>query len=309
MGTFNPAEFAALETLMLQARAVMEGFLHGLHKSPFHGPSVEFADYRQYQPGDDPRRLDWRLYARSDRLVIKRFEQEVSARARMIIDTSASMSYRGSRAWGAKLDAARILSTALAWLLLRQNDAVGLFAPGEAAQSSGSGDIRHLEPSQTPSQLGRFLGEVEALEARGEGRLPELLDRVAELVRRRGLIFLFTDLLDDPALFELPLRRLRFAGHEVILIQILDPDELDFPFTDGTVFEDLETGAERQLSGAAARTAYLDRFERFMAEHRALLRRLEISHLLVRTDEDPALALGRFLARHRLARRGLTGKP
>lgn len=269
----------------------MEGFLTGVHGSPFHGPSVEFNDYRDYQPGDDLRHLDWRLYARNDRLCIKRFERETNARSYVLCDTSGSMSYRGERAWGTKLECARILAVALGWFLLGQNDAVGLLAVGEEDDR-----LAYLKPSQKRSQLGRLLGEVERLSSAGGENLAALLERSSRLAHRRSLVFLFSDLLEPSSGVEAGFKRLRFEGHECLVVQILDPDEIDFPFVEGTVFEDLETGTRRQLEGGEIRSLYMERFEAFMEGHRELFRQLEIPHVVVRTDEDPGQALGRFLA-------------
>ena len=321
---FDPARFAALATLALKARYVMEGFLHGIHGSPFHGPSVEFADYRDYQPGDDLRHLDWRLYARNDRLCVKRFEQETNARCYMLLDTSASMTYRGERAWGSKLDCARVMATALAWFLLKQNDAVGLVAlsPGAgrasdessagaaestaaestaaestAAESTvGRGRLRYLPPSQQGSRLGRMMAELEALDSSGDAALSELLRRTGRLAHRRSLILLFSDLLEPSEEVELAFKRFRFDGHECLVFQVLDPDEIDFPFEDPGVFEDLESGERRQVAGADARAAYLERFAAFMRRHEELFRLLEMPHAVIRTDQDPGRALGRFLS-------------
>lgn len=289
---FDPAGFAALGTLTLKARYVMEGFLHGVHGSPFHGPSVEFSDYRDYQPGDDLRHLDWRLYARNDRLCIKRYEQETNARCYVLCDTSGSMSYRGARAWGSKLDCARVVATALGWFLLKQNDAVGLIALRPGPEQS----LRYLRPSQKGSQLGRFLGEVEGLDGAGGEHLAALLEETSRLSHRRSLILLFSDLLEPSAAVETGFKRLRFEGHECIVFQVLDPDEIDFPFAEGTVLEDLETGERRQFEDAEIRDLYRERFEAFMEAHRELFRQLEIPHVVLRTDEDPARLLGRFLA-------------
>lgn len=289
---FDPADFAALGTLTLRARYVMEGFLHGVHGSPFHGPSVEFNDYRDYQPGDDLRHLDWRLYARNDRLCIKRYEQETNARCYVLCDTSGSMAYRGERAWGSKLDCARVVATALGWFLLKQNDAVGLIA----LRPSGDARLRYLRPSQKGDQLGRFLGEAEALDGAGGENLAELLGEASRLAHRRSLILLFSDLLEPSKAVETGFRRLRFEGHECLVFQVLDPDEIDFPFAEGTVLEDLETGERRQYEGAEIRALYRERFAAFMDAYRELFQRLEIPHVVLRTDEDPGQALGRFLA-------------
>jgi uncharacterized protein (DUF58 family) len=288
---FDPKVLAALEGLDFKARYVMEGFLTGLHDSPFHGFSVEFSDYRNYQPGDDLRHLDWRLYARNDRLCIKRYMQETNVRFYIICDTSASMSYRGAAAWGSKLECARVLAAALTWFLLRQNDAAGMISLG------GESEIpEFVRPSQRPNQLGLMLRQLELLRASGGARLSALLQHAARLVHRRSVILFFSDLLEPSEEVTLGFKQLRFHGHEVIVFQVLDRDETEFPFTESKVFEDLETGRRRVVSPSAARAKYLARFNAFMAAHRELFRSLEMPHCVVRTDENPWHALAMFLA-------------
>src|SRR6476660_2499773 len=153
---FDPKLLAALEGLDFKARYVMEGFLSGLHDSPFHGFSVEFSDYRNYQPGDDLRHLDWRLYARNDRLCIKRYMQETNVRFYVVCDTSTSMNYRGKKAWGSKLECARVLAAALTWFLLKQNDAAGM-----VSLDSATGRPEFIRPSQRSSQFGLLLRQLE----------------------------------------------------------------------------------------------------------------------------------------------------
>lgn len=289
--SFDPQALASLEGLDFKARYVMEGFLTGLHESPFHGFSVEFSDYRDYQPGDDLRHLDWRLFARSDRLCIKRYMQETNVRFYVICDTSASMAYRGSKAWGSKLDVARILAAALTWFLLKQNDAAGMVTLAHA-----SGVPEFIRPSQRPSQLGVMLRQLDALQPAGGERLASLLQHVVRLVHRRSVILFFSDLLEPSAEVEQGFKQLRFYGHEVIVFQVLDPDEIEFPFSEAKIFEDLETGARRAVSPELVRENYLARFKEFMAAHSALFRSLELPHCQVRTDENPWRALAMFLA-------------
>jgi len=288
---FDPKVLAALEGLDFKARYVMEGFLSGLHESPFHGFSVEFSDYRNYQPGDDLRHLDWRLFARSDRLCIKRYMQETNARFYVICDTSASMAYRGATAWGSKLDGARILAAALTWFLLKQNDAAGMVT------LSGVDDVpRFIRPSQRPTQFGLMLRQLEALRAAGGACLAQLLQHTARLVHRRSVILFFSDLLEPSEEVALGFKQLHFHGHECIIFQILDQDEIEFPFSEARVFEDLETGVRRVVTPAAARERYLARFDAFMTGHRVLFQGLEMAHCVVRTDKDPWHALALFLA-------------
>jgi uncharacterized protein (DUF58 family) len=288
---FEPKLLAALEGLDFKARYVMEGFLSGLHDSPFHGFSVEFSDYRNYQPGDDLRYLDWRLYARNDHLCIKRYMQETNVRFYMICDTSASMSYRGAAAWGAKLECAKIIAAALTWFLLRQNDAAGLIT------LNGEGGVpEFIRPSQRPNQFGLMLRQLELLRPAGGACLARLLEHTVRLAQRRSVLLIFSDLLEPSEEVALGFQQLRFHGHEALVFQVLDRDEIEFPFAESRVFEDLESGARRVVSPAAAREKYLARFGAFMAGYRDLFRRLEIPHCVARTDESPWRALAMFLS-------------
>lgn len=292
---FDPKLLAALEGLDLKARYVMEGFLTGLHDSPFHGFSVEFSDYRNYQPGDDLRRLDWRLYARSDRLCIKRYMQETNVRFYVVCDTSASMDYRGSAAWESKLSCAKILAAGMSWFLLKQNDAAGMVT------LNGLSEIpEFIRPSQKSTQFGVILRQLDTLAPSGGASLSTLLGHVARLVHRRSIILFFSDLLEPSDDVALGFKQLRFDGHEVIVFQVLDRDELDFPFAEPRIFEDLETGVRRVISPAAVREKYLERFNAFMQPYYELFRNLEMPHCIVRTDENPWHALALFLAQRKL---------
>lgn len=289
---FDPKALAALEGLDLKARYVMEGFLSGLHESPFHGYSSEFSEYRDYQPGDDLRHLDWQLFARSDRLCVKQYTQETNARVYVVMDTSASMGYRGADAWGSKLAAARTVAAALTWFLLRQNDAVGLIALGPGGPELAPTFAR---PSQKPSQMALLLRLLEAIEPAGGERLGPLLGHATRLIRRRSLVLFFSDLLEPSEAIERAFKELRFLGHDCMAFQVLDRDEVEFPFGPAAEFEDLETGARRFVNPGAARARYLERFGAFMAAHKELFRTLEIPHCVVRTDHDPYRALMTFL--------------
>jgi uncharacterized protein (DUF58 family) len=291
---FDPKMLAALEGLDLKARYVMEGFLTGLHDSPFHGFSVEFSDYRNYQPGDDLRHLDWRLYARNDRLCIKRYMQETNARFYLLCDTSASMSYRGAAAWGSKLECAKVLAAALTWFLLKQNDAAGILTlDGEAEVPE------FIRPSQRSTQFGLILRQLEKLRSSGGSCLSRLLHHASRLVHRRSVVLFFSDLLEPSEEVALGLKQLRFLGHDVMMFQVLDRDELEFPFPEPKIFVDLETGARRLVSPASVRERYLARFNRFMESYRELFRSLEMPHCVVRTDENPWRALALFLSQRK----------
>jgi len=288
---FDPKVLAELHGLDFKARYVMEGFLNGLHSSPFHGFSVEFSDYRDYQPGDDLRHLDWRLYARNDDLCIKRYMQETNVSFYVLCDASASMNYRGAGAWGAKLECAKILAAALTWFLLKQNDAAGLVTLG-----GGTGVPEFIPPSQRPNQFGLLLRRLESLRAAGGACLASLLEHTARLVRRRSVILLFSDLLEPSESVALGLKQLRFHGHEVVIFQTLDCDELEFRFAKPMIFADMESGDRREVSPPDVREKYLARFRAFMEAHRELFRQLEMPHCVVRTDQSPWQALAMFMA-------------
>lgn len=291
---FDPRMLSALEGLDFKARYVMEGFLSGLHDSPFHGFSVEFSDYRNYQPGDDLRHLDWRLYARSDRLCVKRYMQETNVRFYVVCDTSASMEYRGAHAWASKVECAKVLAAGMTWFLLKQNDAAGMVTV------SGSGEIpEFIRPSQKPTQFGVMLRQLDQLRPSGGACLASLLQHVARLVHRRSVILFFSDLLEPSSDVSLGFKQLRFQGHEVIVFQVLDRDELEFPFAEPRVFEDMENGVRRIISPAQVREKYLERFNAFMQPHYQLFQSLEMPHCVVRTDENPWRALALFLAQRK----------
>ena len=214
---FDPQVMSLLHSLDLKARYIVEGFLHGLHRSPFHGISVEFSEYRDYQPGDDLRHLDWQLYARSNRLCVKKYTQETNVRMYVVIDTSGSMRYRGRNAWASKLEVSKTIAAALTSLMLRQNDAVGLLTLDE-----GSSGAEFIRPSQKPSQFGLLLGHLQQITAAGGPRLSDLLQHVVRLIHRRSVVLFFSDLLEDSAAITESFQQLRFLGHECLIFQVLD---------------------------------------------------------------------------------------
>lgn len=290
---FDPKVLSALEGLDFKARYVMEGFLSGLHNSPFHGFSVEFSDYRNYQAGDDLRNLDWRLYARSDRLCIKRYLQETNVRFYILCDASASMGYRGAGAWGSKIECAKVLAAALTWFLLKQNDAAGMVRLDEQNAAE------YIRPSQGTAQFGLMLRRLEALAPGGGPCLARLVQQATRLIHRRSVVLLFSDLLESNDEIALAFKQLRFEGHEVIIFQVLDRDEVEFPFLEPRVFEDLESGVRRVVSPAAVREKYLERFHAFMRRHYELFRDLSMPHCVVRTDQNPWEALALFLTKRK----------
>jgi uncharacterized protein (DUF58 family) len=306
---FDPEVLKALSGLQFRARYVVEGFLSGMHESPFHGYSAEFNDYRNYQPGDDLRHLDWRFYARADKLCIKRFEQETNLHFHVIVDTSASMAYQGQKAWGRKLDYASLLAASFTWLLLKQKDAVSLLTlqtastgrtlVGEQARTRPESQLRFLKASSKPSQFGLVVHLLETAAAVGGPCLAELLESARRLIPRRSVILLVSDLLDPAETVREQLKHLHFMGHEILVFQVLDQDELEFPFQKNHLFEDLESGERRRIQAERVRESYLSRFHAFLREYQELFQNLEIGHTLLPTDADPARALAFFLSQRK----------
>src|SRR5476649_2449214 len=264
-GFVDAKALMAIRSLELRARVVVEGFWNGLHRSPYHGFSVEFTEYRQYSPGDDTRYLDWRLYARSDRYYLKKFEDETNLRCHLLVDQSRSMNY-GTLGY-TKSDYARTLAATLAWFLNGQGDAVGLFTFAERVRDYLPARHRH----------GHLRQLMHALENESEGsetNLGEPLRRVAELARKRGLIVLISDLLAPVDELERNLGRLTAAGHELVIFQVLDPNELAFDFTGAKLFQDIESGKDFYLDPVALRSDYQQRLKVHTQEVETICRKL-----------------------------------
>lgn len=287
-----------LKSLELRARAVVEGFLAGLHRSPFHGFSAEFSEYRQYTPGDDPRYLDWKLFARSDRYYIKRFEEETNLACWLLLDLSRSMGF-GTLGY-TKADYARTAAATLAYFLTRQRDAIGLITFDEVIGEALPARFR-------PSHLHRV---ILALESAVSGNATEIagpLEQIANTVTQRGLVVLLSDLLTPLDGLELNLGMLRARGHEVIVMRVLDPREVDFQFDDSSMFRDLETGREFYIDPAAARESYQSRFNEHAAKLTAICDGHGIDLLTLTTDSPLDEMLFDFLSSR--ARSTAMGRP
>lgn len=282
-GSFiDPAALMRIKNLQLRAKIVVQGFLSGLHKSPYHGFSVEFTEYRQYTPGDDLRYLDWKLFARSDRYYLKRFEDETNLRCWLLVDLSRSMGF-GSRGYD-KASYARTAAATIAYFLTLQRDAVGLITFDQ--------EIREFLPARFRSgHLRRLMLSLEHSLSGAATDLATPLEQVARTARKRGLIVLLSDLLAPVETISSRLGWLRSRGHEVLLLRILDPAELQFSFQEESLFHDLETGRELYIDPDAARRNYLERFE----EHRRSLEQacvdLGIDLYQLTTGEPLELAL------------------
>ena len=283
----DPAIVARIGSLELIARTIVEGFLVGLHRSPFKGFSVEFSEYRQYLPGDDPATIDWKLFARSDRYYVKKFEEETNLECHLLLDVSASMGY-GSHPVS-KLQYGSFLAASLAYLMHRQRDGVGLTVFDDRVVASlpvaaRSGHLRELLATLSRAAVGE----------RSDVAMP--LNQLAARMTRRGLVVLISDLLDEPAGIIDGLKHLRFRGSEVIVFQTLDPAELTFPFEEAARFQDLETAEAVPAVPAEVRADYLEGIETLVRRYRRELRVANIDYHLVDTAQPLDTALLAYLS-------------
>ena len=285
-GFVDAKALMAIRSLELRARVVVEGFWNGLHRSPYHGFSVEFTEYRQYSPGDDTRYLDWRLYARSDRYYLKKFEDETNLRCHLLVDQSRSMNY-GTTGY-TKSDYARTLAATLAWFLNGQGDAVGLFTFAERVRDYLPARHRH-------GHLRQLMHALENESAGSATNLGEPLRRVAELARKRGLIVLISDLLAPVDELENNLARLTAAGHEVVVFQVLDPNELEFKFNRAMLFQDVESEKDIYLDPETVRAEYQRRLRDHGLGIETICRKLGFAFHRVVTNEPMDVALFNFL--------------
>lgn len=284
-----PHELVALGGLEFVARRVVEGFLVGLHRSPHRGFSVEFAEHRAYQPGDDLRYIDWRMYGRSDRYYVKQFEEETNLRAYLLIDASASMAWTSAPGdIPAKLWYAKRLAASVALLLLRQGDAVGLVGFDDQVRT-------HLAPRGGRRHWNEVLQALSPLEAAGKTEAGTALRDIAGRLRRRGLVVLFSDLLVDPESTRLALQFLRHRGHEVLVFHLLDPGERELPGVGDARFVDPETGIELPVSVADLRTEYREAVQRALVEWRNALEPKGMDYTVIGTDQAFAQALRAYL--------------
>lgn len=283
----TPRELAALGGLEFVTREVVEGFLAGLHRSPHRGFSVEFAEHRMYQPGDDLRYIDWRMYGRSDRYYIKQFEEETNLRCYILLDSSASMAW-SSGDLPPKLWYAKQLAACMTLLLLRQGDSVGLVAFDEKLRV-------HMGPKGGRRQFTHVADALVHLQASGQTEAGNALRDVAGRLRRRGLVVLLSDLLVDPESTRLAIQFLRHRGHEVLVFHLIDPGERELPTMRDARFVDPETGEELPVSVADLRSEYREAVARALEEWRRTLVPQGVDYTVVETDQPMVHALRAYL--------------
>ncbi|MBN1910087.1 MAG: DUF58 domain-containing protein [Pirellulales bacterium] len=285
----DPKILAQLEGLQLRARRIVEGYVSGLHRSPFHGFSIEFAEHREYAPGDDLRYLDWKVFGRTDKYYLKQFEEETNLVCYLLLDTSQSMDYRSADAPMSKLDYARCLAAALSYLVLQQQDSVSL--------ATFDNQVRALvRPSGNPSHLEQLLYVMDQATAERKTASGAIFHELAERFTRRGVVVVLSDLFDNVETMMAGLKHFRHRRHDVILLHVLDPAEVEFPFRRTTLFRGLESMPNVLVEPRALRKAYLREMDRFTHELRKGCRMHQMDYVPMRTDQSVAAALSSYLA-------------
>jgi len=283
----DPLVVSRLSNLELRARLVVEGFIAGLHKSPYKGFSVEFAEHRQYMPGDPIKNIDWKVYAKRERLYVKEFEEETNLRAYLLVDCSASMGYR-SGVNVSKLQYACSLAAALSYLMLRQQDSVGLL--------TFTSQIRtYIPPRSVKGHLKAILTELDMLSAGETTNVSKSLELLARRIKRRGLIILFSDLMDDQRLVLSGLKHFRHRKHEVIVFHLLDESEISFPFDEELAFVDMETHEEVVANARQISARYKRNIESWAAEYKRQCHEHLVEYALLCTSTPYDVALTRYL--------------
>ncbi|MCC9601728.1 DUF58 domain-containing protein [Stieleria sp. JC731] len=286
----RPEVTQRIRRMELTARRVVEGFLSGMHRSPYFGQSIEFLQHRQYHPGDELRHIDWKVYARQDRLHIKQYEEETNLRLTLLVDRSASMSYGDGQT--NKFDYSASIAASLAYLALRQKDACGLITFDTVMQES-------VPAKSNQQQLTRILSLLDQVGADGRTDLSRVARQVGQAIPRRGLIVIISDLLGVDSLVE-GLRVLRSRGHDVALFHVLHDDEIEFPFNGATRFEGLESDDLLNCNPKALRDGYIAALEEFLTKTRRACGKLSIDYTQVRTSDPLDALLAKFLS-HRLS--------
>ena len=313
----DPNTLSRLSSMEMRARIVVEGFVSGLHKSPYRGFGVEFVEYRQYTPGDDVRHVDWKTVARSDRYYVKEYEDETNLQCVLLLDCSASMGYRSGQSGQSgqtgqsaqsgrsersmrsggldKLEYGSYLAASLAHLIMRQGDGVGLVTFDQAVRD-------YLPPSSKNTQLPAIHTMLDGLSASEETDIGKPLHELAESISRRGLVILISDLIDDVDEMMNALMHFRFKGHEVLVFHIVDREELDFSFTETARFDDPETGERITVTPSAIREDYMEAVQTFMESIRTGCAKIKVDYERMETERPLDYALFSYLSRRTVKR-------
>ena len=282
----DPLILAKIDNMALRARLVVEGYLIGQHKSPYHGFSVEFAEHRAYGSGDEIRHIDWKLYGKTDRYYVKRYEEETNLRSYILLDTSQSMTYGSGEI--TKLEYGSYLSAALTHLMLNQRDAMGLVLFDEKIR-------KFIPPRAAPSHANIIMGALDKIQSANDTQIRPTLDYMAERIKKRGLVILISDLLDDPAQVLMGLNHFRHNKQEMIVFHLLDRQELEFQFENRTKFRDLETDETITTEPWHIRSAYQELIEIQQRKYRLGCRNQRIDYVPLFTDQPLDLALNEYL--------------
>lgn len=283
----DPDAVSRGEALGLMARKIVEGYRVGEHRSPFHGFAIEFAQHREYAPGDDMRHLDWKVLGRSDRYYIKQYEQDTNFVAHLVVDGSASMNYGSGRL--TKLQYAKVVASCLAHIILLQRDSVALALVDTSVKE-------YLPRTDNLQRINHIMDRLAAFQATGGTRLGTALEQVSREARRRGIVILISDCFDDEEGLARGLERLTFSGNEVILLHTLDPYELTFPFEGTWRFKDLEGTVELKTSPEDIRKTYLKNFDEFRSRIRRICEKYQCNYILADTSRSLAETLSAYLA-------------
>jgi len=285
----DPQTLAKLQGLELRARSIVEGYVSGVHRSPYHGFSIEFAEHREYTQGDDLRYVDWKVFGKTDKFYLKQYEEETNLVSYMLVDTSESMRYQSPEAPLSKLEYAQCVAASLSYLILQQQDSVGMV--------TFDNEIRALiRASSNPSHLKQLLYVMENAQPQRKTQTGPIFHDLAERLKRRGLVLILSDLFDDVPSMMAGLKHFRHRRHEVVVFQVLDPAELDFPFRQTTLFRGLEGLPDVLTDPRALRQAYLAEFGKFLQAVRKGCRSQHVDYVLIRTDQSLEVALSSYLA-------------
>ncbi len=287
--SLDPRTLAKIQGLHLRARHIVEGYVAGLHRSPFHGFSIEFAEHRDYAPGDDPRYVDWKAFGRTDKLYVKQFDDETNLICQLVLDVSESMKYRGPQAPMSKFEYAQSLAAALAWLVLQQQDAVGLVTFDQQIRA-------WVRPSSNPSHLQQVFRALEAVTLESKTRAGAIFHELAERMNKRSVVVVLSDLFDELDSLMAGLEHFRHRRHDVIVFHVLDPQEIEFSFARPTVFQGLEQLPHVAADPRSLRRAYLREFGQFMRTVRLSCRRHALDYQEMRTDRPLDVALTSYLS-------------
>ena len=289
----TPADLSKIANHQMLAKQVVEGFCSGLHRSPHKGFSVEFKQHRQYVPGDEIRHLDWKVYGKSDRFYIREYEEETNLRCNLLVDTSGSMSYKGETATHDKLGYATRLAACIAYLMLQQVDSAGLVTFDTAV-------TKVIPPRSRPAHLQQMINHLHDVEPGGETELGKVLHDLVPKLERRGMVVLISDCFGDVKKFLKALAHLRHAKHEIIIFQIWDKDELEFPFKQWTRFDCLEEAAvKHMIDPAHLRASYIQNLTKYREDLKAGCHRHRIDLVPLTTDQPYSDALSYFLAKRK----------